>query len=134
MRSNFKALPGLDARLDLPEPLPALTSAADLAAYRLVQEALTNTRRHSPGAGARVDLQVRAGRLVLAVEDDGTGSGPADQLGSGRGLIGMRERVTLAGGRLLQAGATGHGFRVCAELPVGSADLTSLGVSFRPSS
>lgn len=114
---------GLDVRLDLPDPPPALSSAANLAAYRMVQEALTNTMRHSPGATAMVDVQVAGEVLDLSVQDDGTGPSPVEQLGSGRGLIGMRERVALAGGRLVETGPTGAGFRVRAVLPLGAGDL-----------
>jgi signal transduction histidine kinase len=109
---------GLDVDVELPVRLPRLSTAADLAAYRMVQEALTNTIRHAPGASATIRLAVDGGRVDLVVADDGTGPAPVVDLGSGRGLIGMRERVGLAGGRLLQCGPTAQGFRVQAELPL----------------
>lgn len=118
---------GLAVSLDLPEPLPPLSGAADLAAYRLVQEALTNTLRHAPGARASVRATVRDGALELVAEDDGPGVAAGDEgpglvasptSGSGRGLIGMRERVSMAGGTVLAIGPSGDGFRVRARLPL----------------
>jgi signal transduction histidine kinase len=109
---------GLAVELVLPEPLPGLSTAADLAAYRLVQEALTNTVRHAPGSPARVVVTTNSAEVEVTVTDSGSHSPPHDDLGTGRGLIGMRERVALAGGRLLECGPTGHGFRVRAALPL----------------
>lgn len=89
------------------------------AAYRVVQEALTNTRRHA-GAGAKVDVAVRSdpvGWLEVAVRDDG-GSGPAppsnNNTGTGFGLIGMRERVESTAGHLETGPAEPRGFQVIA--------------------
>lgn len=115
-------LAGLGVTLRLPDPLPALSGAADLAAYRLVQEALTNTLRHAPGATATVTATVDGSCLTLEVEDDGDGRAATASPGAGRGLIGMRERVTMAGGLLLESGPTGHGFRVRARLPLGEPE------------
>jgi signal transduction histidine kinase len=115
-------LAGLGVTLRLPDPLPALSGAADLAAYRLVQEALTNTLRHAPGATATVVATVDDGCLELIVEDNGRGEPPTVSLGAGRGLIGMRERVTMAGGTLLESAATDDGFRVRARLPLGEPE------------
>jgi signal transduction histidine kinase len=108
---------GLAVELELPDPLPRLSTAADLAAYRLVQEALTNTVRHAPGAPAGVVVACNGAEVEVSVTDAGSSSPPRDDLGAGRGLIGMRERVGLAGGRLLECGPTGQGFRVRAVLP-----------------
>jgi len=94
-------------------PLPP---EADQAAYRIVQEALTNVTRHAGHACASVHLHYTPEALSIQVDDDGQGTGTRPS-GPGLGLVGMRERVSALGGRL-QAGpqATG-GFRVCAELP-----------------
>ncbi|MER5885251.1 histidine kinase [Streptomyces sp. NPDC001941] len=108
------------ARTDTDERLPA---AVDLAAYRIVQEALTNVRKHAgPDAKAEVSV-VRVGRTVeVTVLDDGapqppgTGSDTGD--GGGHGLLGMRERVTALGGTLTAGPRYGGGFRVQAILPV----------------
>ncbi|EGX56941.1 two-component system sensor kinase [Streptomyces zinciresistens K42] len=104
-----------------PRPLP---SGVELTAYRIVQEALTNTRKHGgPKAGASVRLVYFDDGLGLLVEDDGKGAphelyedGGAD--GSGHGLIGMRERVGMVGGTLDAGPRPGGGFRISALLPL----------------
>jgi signal transduction histidine kinase len=92
----------------------------DLAAYRIVQEALTNVSRHAGRASASIWLHYAPEALAVQVDDDGTGTADGDgtrSAGTGLGLIGMRERVTALGGRL-QAGTRDEGgFRVHAELP-----------------
>jgi signal transduction histidine kinase len=105
-------------------PLPA---DVDQAAYRIVQEALTNVGRHAGGACACVQLRYAPGVFTVQVDDDGDGAGVqsagvqsagAQSAGPGLGLIGMRERVSALGGRL-HAGQQAHGgFQVRAELPV----------------
>ncbi|UQI48597.1 sensor histidine kinase [Streptomyces sp. HU2014] len=104
-----------------PRPLP---SGVELTAYRIVQEALTNTRKHGgPDAGASVRLTFFDDGLGLLVEDDGRGaqhelyeSGGAD--GMGHGLIGMRERVGMVGGTLDAGPRPGGGFRISVLLPI----------------
>ncbi|MET9434186.1 sensor histidine kinase [Streptomyces sp. NPDC006551] len=104
-----------------PRPLP---SGVELTAYRIVQEALTNTRKHGgPDAGASVRLVYFDDGLGLLVEDDGRGAttemyedGGAD--GRGHGLIGMRERVGMVGGTLDAGPRPGGGFRISALLPL----------------
>ena len=95
------------------EPV-ALSPGLDLAAYRIVQEALTNARRHAPGSAARVCLRWGGGGLEVTVESDGRMRPQPD--GGGFGLVGMRERVAMYGGEL-HAGPTARGFRVHAALP-----------------
>jgi signal transduction histidine kinase len=94
-------------------PLP---SDVDRAAYRIVQEALTNVSRHAGPAQASVRLQYTPEALTVQVDNDGTGGG-ARSAGPGLGLIGMRERVSALGGRLRAGPRDGGGFRVRAELP-----------------
>jgi signal transduction histidine kinase len=102
----------------------ALPSGVELTAYRIVQEALTNTRKHGgPDAGASVRLVYFDDGLGLLVEDDGRGAshelyedGGAD--GRGHGLIGMRERVGMVGGTLDAGPRPGGGFRISALLPL----------------
>ncbi|WP_128984432.1 sensor histidine kinase [Streptomyces roseicoloratus] len=104
-----------------PRPLP---SGVELTAYRIVQEALTNTRKHGgPDVGASVRLVYFDDGLGLLVEDDGRGApqemyedGGAD--GRGHGLIGMRERVGMVGGTLDAGPRPGGGFRISALLPL----------------
>ena len=93
-------------------PLPP---GVDLSAYRIVQEALTNTLRHA-GAG-RAEVVVRYGGVGVEVEVTDDGAGPAAGGGTGHGLIGMRERVGMFGGELEVGGREGGGFRVRALLP-----------------
>ena len=97
-----------------------LSGAAELAAYRLVQEALTNVVRHSSARHAAVSLHDTADGLVVEVVDDGhatpDASSPATPVG-GFGLIGMAERVRAVGGRLDHGLGPGGGFRVRAVLP-----------------
>ncbi|MFJ2647029.1 sensor histidine kinase [Streptomyces sp. NPDC087420] len=109
---------GLPVTFAAGEGVPRLPAAVDLAAYRIIQEALTNTQKHAgPGARAEVSV-VRVGPTVeVTVLDDGEGTGePAD--GSGHGLLGMRERVTALGGALTAGPRYGGGFRTQAILPV----------------
>jgi signal transduction histidine kinase len=104
-----------------PRPLP---SGVELTAYRIVQEALTNTRKHGgPNAGASVRLVYFDDGLGLLVEDDGKGAphelceeGGPD--GKGHGLIGMRERIGMVGGTLDAGPRPGGGFRISALLPL----------------
>ncbi|WP_037681179.1 sensor histidine kinase [Streptomyces griseus] len=112
----------VDFRIEgTPRPLP---SGVELTAYRIVQEALTNTRKHGgPNAGASVRLVYFDDGLGLLVEDDGKGAphelyeeGGAD--GRGHGLIGMRERVGMVGGTLDAGPRPGGGFRISALLPL----------------
>jgi signal transduction histidine kinase len=96
-----------------------LAPGVDLAVYRIVQEALTNTLKHSGRARARVTIRYAAAGLELEITDDGAASaGPAD--GDGHGLIGMRERVALHHGSLATGALPGGGFAVTARLPYGS--------------
>jgi signal transduction histidine kinase len=99
-----------------PVPLPA---GVDLSAYRITQEALTNTLKHAgDGASATVRLGFRPDRLEIEVHDDGTGARPA-AAGHGNGLRGIRERVGMLGGELSAGPMAAGGFRVRAVLPLG---------------
>jgi signal transduction histidine kinase len=93
-------------------PLPP---AVDQAAYRILQEALTNAARHGTG-GADVTVTYAEGALELAVDNAAPGATP----GSGHGLVGMRERAALLGGTFEAAAANGR-FSVRARLPYGGA-------------
>jgi signal transduction histidine kinase len=95
-------------------PLPP---GVDQAAYRIVQEALTNVTRHAGPASAVVGLCYRPGGLTISVTDDGTGR-PHQPPAPGLGLIGMRERVTSLGGELTAGPRADGGFCVRAEFPL----------------
>lgn len=94
--------------------------SVQIAAYRIVQEALTNVVRHAEATRAEVAVRLRGATLLVTVEDDGIGP-TTDSLG-GSGLIGMRERAEAVGGSLDAGLSAGGGFRVEARLPVGGAD------------
>jgi signal transduction histidine kinase len=87
-----------------------------LAAYRIVQEALTNARRHAPGAAVEVEVRYGDGELRLVIRDNGPGPQSATPAG-GHGLHGMRERAAAVGGELRAGAATVGGFLVQARLP-----------------
>jgi signal transduction histidine kinase len=115
---------GLDVALEVSGDRRPLSAGVELAAYRIVQEALTNVLRHAGPARARIRLVYGAQDLVVEVDDDGAGTAPASALGAGAGagLVGMRERAAALGGEV-DAGPRDDapGFRVRARLPAGSA-------------
>jgi signal transduction histidine kinase len=99
----------------------SLPAAWELSAYRITQEALTNTRKHAPGARTVVEIGYGADRLLtLRIHDDGPGPGSGPGSGAGHGLTGMRERAALVGGRLSAGAGPDGGFLVEAELPWGT--------------
>jgi len=95
-----------------------LAATVELTAYRIVQEALTNIRKHAPGAAAVVALRWHPARLAISVTDDGPGPGGTP---AGHGLAGMRERAASVGGELDAGPGPGRGFAVTATLPTGAA-------------
>jgi len=105
---------GAAARLIVRGPPAALDPGVELAAYRIVQEALTNARRHAPGAAVDVELHYADDALRLRIRDNGPG--PGDGV-TGHGLTGMRERAAAAGGELRTGAARGGGFLIDALLP-----------------
>jgi signal transduction histidine kinase len=101
-----------------PQVLPPIL---DQTAYRIIQEALTNVLKHAgPGASATVGLNFDPASVELEVVDDGIGMIGGVGMGTRRGLIGMRERVELFGGRFSAGPVDGRGFRVFARLPIGN--------------
>ncbi|MGP3737628.1 histidine kinase (plasmid) [Streptomyces sp. GDS52] len=106
-----------------------LAPAVDLAAYRIVQEALTNVRKHAGADHARLCLHYRPQWLTVTVEDDGCARPDRPPSGTGHGLIGMRERAASVGGKLEAAARPGGGFTVTAELPLrpGAAVVAPVG-------
>jgi signal transduction histidine kinase len=107
---------GLEVALHREGVACAVPAGVDLSAYRIVQEALTNTLRHARASRAEVTVRSAPGLLELDVLDDGYGGPPGD--GGGRGIAGMRERATMLGGTLDAGPLPGGGFRVHARLPV----------------
>jgi signal transduction histidine kinase len=114
---------GMDVRLDATVDLEALPETLGRTVYRLIQEALTNARKHAPGQLVTIELRGErdAGVRVAVSNRPRVGTapdGPAhEHVGSGTGLVGVGERVTLAGGTLTYGPLPGGGFEVAAELP-----------------
>ncbi|MDN3029097.1 histidine kinase [Streptomyces sp. S.PB5] len=101
-----------------PDPLPP---GIDLTAYRVVQEALTNTIKHAPGAEASVTIGYAEEVLQIEITDTGAVRDAAPAEGNGRGLIGLRERLAVYGGELTAGPTLAGGYRVKALLPWRSA-------------
>ena len=118
------AAAGLEVRAETDGEVRRLPFAVDVAAFRIVQEALTNVTRHAGPATATVRVSYGDRDLTLQVDDDGRGEqGHGREPGSGKGIVGMRERAAALGGDLEAAPRPGGGFRVLARLPLdGSPD------------
>ena len=113
---------GTGLRLIVSGPAAALDPGVELAAYRIVQEGLTNARRHAPGAAVDVELHFTDAALRLRIRDNGPGPAGSPAVvpaaaASGHGVPGMRERAAAAGGELRAGAARGGGFLIEATLP-----------------
>jgi signal transduction histidine kinase len=121
---QFRAT-GLAVALRIEGVRSEVPDGIDLSAYRIVQEALTNSLKHGRGVSqAKVLVRYEPGSIDVEVCDDGTGASSSaipSEAGVGRGLIGMRERVALYGGRLVAGPRPGGGFEVRARFPLGTA-------------
>jgi signal transduction histidine kinase len=116
---------GMSVSFTLEGPARPLPEGAELAAYRVVQESLTNTRKHGGlGAAAAVCLRYEPDGLLLQVTDDGLGAAAAAD-GPGHGLAGMRERVEMYGGTVRAGPLPGGGYQVTARLPDAGAGLAA---------
>jgi signal transduction histidine kinase len=109
------AATGSGVRLIVSGPVQPLDPGVELTAYRIVQEGLTNARRHAPGAAVDVELRYSGDDLIVRIYDNGPD--PAPDGGSGHGLTGMLERAAMVGGRVTAGAAPGAGFLVEAVLP-----------------
>jgi signal transduction histidine kinase len=120
---------GTGTRLILTGRPVALDPGVELAAYRIVQEALTNARRHAAGAAIDVEMHYAPSCLRLLIRDNGPGLGELVgggvqaglEDGTGHGLIGMRERAAAVGGQLRAGSAVAGGFQIEATLPIDPA-------------
>jgi signal transduction histidine kinase len=128
------AAAGLEVRTETDGEVRRLPFAVDVAAFRIVQEALTNVTRHAGPATATVRVSYGDRDLTVQVDDDGKGVEPPSPVGdrqvrrSGKGITGMRERAAALGGDLEAAPRPGGGFRVLARLPLdGSQNGTQEG-------
>ncbi|MBO2451777.1 sensor histidine kinase [Actinomadura barringtoniae] len=116
LAEEFHVLTGRQCEVEVTGTPRELTPAAGLAVIRTGQEALTNVRKHAPGAQVHVRLAYEDDHVELDVTDTG-GTEPAlEDMGSGYGLVGMRERAELIGGTL-ETGPDGKGFRVSLRVP-----------------
>jgi signal transduction histidine kinase len=107
---------GLRVHVDVDGEARPVPAPVDLAAYRIVQEALTNVLRHADARSVRLTLEHEPSRLLLRIRDDGGTAGV--DLSRGHGIAGMRERARALSGRLTAAPHPDGGFEVCAELPI----------------
>lgn len=112
---------GLPVRTEIAGAPRALSASADLCAYRIVQEALTNTLKHAGPCDAIVRLDYASESLMVDVRDSGHLSPPAGLKGAGHGLVGMRERTALLGGAFQAGPHPSGGFAVSATIPYESA-------------
>jgi signal transduction histidine kinase len=108
---------GLDAQLRVTGERRDLPAGIELSAYRIVQEALTNVLKHADGAAAVVEIGYQAHALEVVVRDDGRGT-PRNLAEGGHGLVGVRERATMLGGRFEAGRQSDGGFAVRVLLPV----------------
>jgi signal transduction histidine kinase len=120
---------GLDVTVDVHGEIRPLPSAVDHAAYRIVQESLTNTVRHAGAACVTIRIGYDRQHLRLTITDDGPSrtAHPPDDRPEGRGVRGMRERAALLGGHVVAGRGPAGGFQVVAELPIpaGPSDADS---------
>jgi signal transduction histidine kinase len=110
---------GLPVELRVEGEVVQLPVGVDLTAYRLVQEGLTNALKHARATRAEVVVNYSDGHVEVVVSDDGRGAGDGDD-GSGHGLVGMRERVSVYGGELDAGPRPEGGYRLRAKLPLAS--------------
>ncbi len=117
---TFEARHGIRAEVQQEGLVTRLPREVELAAYRIVQEALTNIAKHSRASSCRIQLRRSDANLEVIVEDDGRGFDAMDMADPRRGLgiVGMRERAALLSGRLAVESGNGEGTRVNVRLPV----------------
>lgn len=114
---------GAALRLIVDGAMRPVGPGVELTAYRIVQEALTNARRHAPGAAVDIELRYVRDALILRVRDKGPGQRvTAEGPGAGHGLLGMRERAAMAGGELRAGPAGVGGFLIEATFPAPSRE------------
>jgi signal transduction histidine kinase len=110
---------GIEVSLEMEGQKRPLPTSVDLAAFRIIQESLTNVVRHSSAGAVSVHLSYEPDALTVQVDDDGSGPGAGADSDGGSGIPGMRERAAALGGELEAGAGPGGGFRVLARLPTG---------------
>ncbi|MHB1818496.1 MAG: sensor histidine kinase [Streptosporangiaceae bacterium] len=120
--STRRGAAGLPVTCEVDGEPRELAGGTALAAYRIIQESLTNTRKHAgPGAESTIRLRYAGDRLDLEITDNGIGAAASSD-GAGHGLTGMRERAAMYGGSVAAGPRPGGGVEVAASLPVRSAE------------
>ena len=119
LAEDFSRRTRVEARLEAPDLTPGLSPEAEVAIYRVVQEALTNVARHAGARRVQVAVQLEPESVRVRIEDDG--HGVPGEITPHLGLLGMRERVSALGGTLELGGAAGSGLRVEAVIPRAAA-------------
>lgn len=109
---------GLPVEMQISGKAAELPAGLDLSVYRIIQEALTNTLKHAGPASAVVRIEYRTSEIQIEIEDDGQAAETRQNENHGRGLMGMRERVGLHGGKFEAGRRPGNGFMVKATLPL----------------
>jgi signal transduction histidine kinase len=112
---------GARVTLEMPETTTKIPPGVGLAAYRIVQESLSNAGRHAPGARIGVVVEEAAASVLLKIRNEPPAAGQPRADGTGHGLAGMRERAALLGGELAAGPEPDGGFAVRATLPVSEA-------------
>ena len=115
---GFSEQTGIAVELEARLPRGRLSSEVETALYRIVQESLTNIVKHARAGRVSIVLTRKNGSVTAVIEDDGRGFEPAESSGDGLGLVGMRERVALLGGRLEIESAPGAGTTIVVEVPL----------------
>lgn len=118
---------GLDLQTQISGDLKGLPASVDLAAFRIIQEALTNVMRHSAPATSSLTVTRQARELTVQIDNSGSPNGAFDTSGSGQGLRGMHERARALGGVVEAGPRPDGGFRVLARLPLDDRPLRSAG-------
>ncbi|NUR63553.1 MAG: two-component sensor histidine kinase [Catenulispora sp.] len=114
---------GLQVKQEIIGRARRLPDAVELTAYRVIQESLTNTRKHAGCDSASIRIEYTPAALSVAVEDEGKATGYPQHMPGGYGVVGMQERVAALGGRLTAGPRSEGGYRVFAELPLRAARI-----------
>jgi signal transduction histidine kinase len=118
---------GLQVHTEVSGDLKGLPASVDLAAYRIVQEALTNVMRHSGQTTSSVHVTCNEQELTLRIDNEAGKEGSRAGLGAGQGILGMQERAAALGGVVVAGPRPDRGFRVFARLPLNGSPLTTQG-------
>jgi len=120
----------IEITLRLGDEDPPVSDRAAIALYRMVQEALTNVARHARATGVRIEMRQEGAELVLTVHDNGVGFPDRTQVQDGRyGLLGIRERAYMLGGRIEVDNPPGGGGRLTVRLPLARTERAGSGTS-----